>query len=88
VSVSKNALASIISKRLGLSKKESLSLFEFFISFIKNNNNVNIRGFGTFTRVSTPTRIGRNPKTKKKYEILAREKLILKASDQIKKELN
>ena len=88
MSVTKNALTSIISKRLGLSKKESLSLLEHFIYFIKDKSSLNIRGFGTFTRVSTPKRVGRNPKTKKEYKIKGREKLIFKPSDLIKKDLN
>ena len=90
MSLTKKDLANNISKKLGLSKKDSLFLVkDFFRTLIKNKNkNINISNFGTFIYKKTPTRIGRNPKTLQEFEINSRQKLTFKPSDEVKKNIN
>ena len=88
MSVTKKHLANNISKKLGLSQKDSLFFVRSFFMVIAKNNNININNFGTFRLKQTPSRIGRNPKTLEEFQIKAREKLIFKPSDEIKRNLN
>ena len=44
--------------------------------------------FGTFYSHKSPPRIGRNPKTKEEFKIVASEKLAFKVSNKIKSILN
>ena len=90
MSKTKKDLADNISKRLGLSKKDSLFLVQhFFRTLIENKNkHINISNFGTFTYKKTPTRIGRNPKTLEEFKISSRQKLKFKPSDEVKQNIN
>ena len=90
MSLSKKDLANNISKKLGLSKKESLFIVQhFFRGLIENKNKqINISNFGTFTFKKTPKRIGRNPKTLQEFEIRSRQKLTFKPSDEVKQNIN
>tara|TARA_Y200000002_G_C22447459_1_gene564874 strand:+ start:462 stop:734 length:273 start_codon:yes stop_codon:yes gene_type:complete len=90
LSLTKKDLASNISKKLGLSKKDSLFLVQhFFSSLIENKNKIiNISNFGTFIYKKTPIRIGRNPKTLQEFKIRSRQKLTFKPSDEVKKNIN
>ena len=85
----KDIVKNISSKALISSKKSSLVL-EFFLSFIKENkrHKIKISKFGTFYLHKSPARIGRNPKTKEEFKILALEKLAFKASNKIKSIFN
>ena len=85
----KDIVKNISSKALFSSKTSSLVL-EAFLSFIKQNKNhkIKISKFGTYYLHKSPARIGRNPKTKKEYQIPPRTKLAFKASDKLKKTLN
>ena len=90
MSVTKKELAKNISKKLGLSQKDSLFFIQNFFEILIQNKtkNININNFGTFMYKKTPQRIGRNPKTLQKFEIKARQKLVFKPSDAIKDSLN
>ena len=90
MSLTKKDLANNISKKLRLSKKDSLFLVQhFFRTLIKNKNkNINISNFGTFIYKKTPTRIGRNPKTLQEFKIKSRQKLTFKPSDEVKQNIN
>ena len=88
--ISKKDLAKNISKKLGLSQKDSLFFVNSFFKSIVNNSKaaLNISNFGSFSYKKTPKRIGRNPKTLEEFNIKARVKLSFKPSDEIKKNIN
>ena len=85
----KDIVKNISSKALISSKTSSLVL-ETFLSFIKQNkrHQIKIPKFGTFYLHKSPPRIGRNPKTKEEFKIVASKKLTYKASNKIKSILN
>ena len=85
----KDIVKNISSKALITSKTSSLVL-EFFLNFIKENkrHQIKMSKFGTFYLHKSPARIGRNPKTKEEFKILALEKLAFKASNKIKSIFN
>tara|TARA_B110000003_G_scaffold86757_1_gene88823 strand:- start:52 stop:324 length:273 start_codon:yes stop_codon:yes gene_type:complete len=85
----KDIVKNISSKALFSSKSSSLVL-EAFFSFIKQNkrHQIKIPKFGTYYFHKSPARIGRNPKTKEEFKILASEKLAFKASNKVKSILN
>ncbi len=75
---------------MSLSKLTATDFLESFLNIIKQNSSskIKISNFGSFDLVTTPKRIGRNPKTKKEYTINERKKITFKASSSIKKILN
>ena len=81
----KDIVKNISSKALITSRSSSLVL-EAFLSFIKQNkrHRIKISKFGTYSLHKSPARIGRNPKTKEEFKILASEKLAFKASNKVK----
>ncbi|MEL0124816.1 MAG: HU family DNA-binding protein [Alphaproteobacteria bacterium] len=85
----KDIIKNISSKAL-ITSESSSSVLEFFLSFIKRNkgNKIKISKFGTYYLHKSPARIGRNPKTKEEFKILASEKLSFKASNKVKSILN
>ena len=85
----KDIVKNISSKALFSSKLNSLFL-EAFLSFIKQNkrHQIKLSKFGTFYSHNSPARIGRNPKTKEEFKILASKKLAFKASNKVKSILN
>tara|TARA_B100000405_G_scaffold42905_1_gene28509 strand:+ start:66 stop:338 length:273 start_codon:yes stop_codon:yes gene_type:complete len=90
LTVTKKSLVTNISKKLGLSQKDSLFFVNsFFKSIIDNHKHgVNISNFGSFIYKKTPNRIGRNPKTLETFKIKARKKLTFRPAEEIKKSLN
>ena len=90
MSLTKKDLANNISKKLGLSQKDSLFFVNSFFKVLTDNRNtiININKFGTFSYKKTPERIGRNPKTLQEFIIKSRQRLIFKPSDRIKKTIN
>ena len=90
MSLTKKDLGDNISKKLGLSKKDSLFFVQiFFNSLIENKaSNININKFGTFSYRKTPKRFGRNPKTLQEFEIKPRQKFVFKPSIEIKQSIN
>ena len=85
----KDIVKNISSKALFSSKKSNLFL-NAFLELIKENKGkkIKISKFGTYYLHKSPARIGRNPKTKEEFKILASEKLAFKASNKIKSILN
>ena len=79
-----------ISSKAHISSESSSSVLEAFLSFIKQNkgHKIKISKFGTFYLHNSPSRIGRNPKTKEEYEIQSFKKLSFKASNNIRSILN
>ena len=90
MALTKKDLANNISKKLGLSQKDSLFFVQHFFKMLIDNksSNVNINRFGTFSYKKTPKRIGRNPKTLKKFKIKPRQKLTFRPSDEVKQNIN
>ena len=90
MSVTKKDLAKNISKKLGLSQKDSLFFVQSFFKALTDNKsrNININKFGTFSYKKTPKRIGRNPKTLEKFSIKSRQRLTFQPSDKIKQTIN
>ena len=90
MSLTKKDLAKNISKKLGLSQKDSLFFVQHFFEMLIDNksSNVNINRFGTFSYKKTPKRIGRNPKTLQEFQIKSRQKLTFKPSEEVKKNIN
>ena len=85
----KDIVKNISSKALISSKTSSLVL-DAFLSFIKQNkrHKIKVSKFGTYYLHKSPTRIGRNPKTKEEFNIPTIEKLAFKASNKVKSILN
>ena len=85
----KDIIKNISSKALITSKVSSLVL-EAFLTIIKENKTkkIKISKFGTYYSHKSPARIGRNPKTKEEFKILASQKLAFKASNKVKSILN
>ena len=88
MSLTKKDLAKNISKKLGLSHKDSLFFVQNFFKFVAEFKNININKFGTFLYKKTPRRVGRNPKTLQEYKIRPRQKLTFKASEEVKQNIN
>ena len=90
MSLTKKDIANNISKKLGLSQKDSLFFVQNFFKILINNKtkNININKFGTFIYKKTPKRIGRNPKTLEEFDIKPRQKLSFKPSEEIKNNIN
>tara|TARA_Y200000002_G_scaffold351382_1_gene329349 strand:+ start:386 stop:658 length:273 start_codon:yes stop_codon:yes gene_type:complete len=90
LSVGKKDLAKNISKKIGLSQKDSLFFVQEFFKVLANHrsSNINISKFGTFLYKKTPKRVGRNPKTLQEHEIRPRHKLTFKPSEEVKQNIN
>ena len=61
-------------------------LVKLIISILKEDNLI-LKNLGSFRIIHKKKRIGRNPKTKKEYEISARKAISFKASNKINKKL-
>ena len=90
--LNRKVLANIIHRNIGFSKiiSENIvnDIFYIIISAFKENEKVKITSFGTFIKKRKNKRIGRNPKTKEKKIIIARNVLIFKPSDFFKNKIN
>ena len=63
-------------------------IFNLFINNIISNNVLKISNFGNFIKKKKKQRIGRNPKTKEVKVISARNIIIFKPSNLLKKRIN
>ena len=90
MSLRKKDIVNNIISEAQLSHNDSVLVLEKFIFLLKKRDeyNIKISGFGRFFLHTAPKRIGRNPKTKKEYQIPPRTKLAFKASEKLKKTLN
>lgn len=82
-------IAAKISEATGLSKKETEIVVEGFISCIieclKENGNIEIRGFGTFKNNVKEPRTARNPRTGESITLGKRYIPMFKVSKEFKK---
>ena len=89
--MTKKDIQNFIAIRANISRKNSLKLIDLFFHEIKKNSfksQQKISNFGTFRRHITPTRIGRNPKTKEEFQIKSIIKITFSLSKGIKDILN
>ena len=80
-----------IAKNANINIEDSRLILESFLSLVKNRSKISIvklSSFGTFSFKKSPTRIGRNPKTKESYIIPTMEKLNFRPSNITKKRFN
>ncbi len=87
--MTKSQIVSKISDATGISKKETEIVVEGFIGVIidclKSNENIEIRGFGTFKNKEREARIARNPKTGESIKLNKRYIPYFKISKEFKK---
>jgi len=91
MNITKDDIIKNISKSTSISSVQARDVFRSFISTISSISKskiVKINNFGSFYTLSSPERIGRNPKTKESYIIPKRNKITLKVSNKVKKEIN
>ncbi|MDC0420404.1 HU family DNA-binding protein [Gammaproteobacteria bacterium] len=91
MSIGKKDISRNISSKIKTSSSLSLDILNIFIDLIKNNSKdkvVKFAKFGSFYRKTTPSRNGRNPKTKEEFLITERSKLNFKSSNIVKANLN
>ena len=90
--VNRKALANKIYQNIGFSKiiSENIvnDIFDIIISGFRENTKIKISSFGTFLKKRKNKRIGRNPKTKEKKIISARNVVTFKASKFFKDKIN
>ena len=90
--LNRKALINKIYQNIGFSKiiSENIinDIFDILISSFMVNEKVKIKSFGTFTKKKKAKRIGRNPKTKQKIMISARNVVTFKASKFLKNRIN
>jgi integration host factor subunit alpha len=90
--LTKKDLANKLHKNLGFSKNQSFNLvsdfFESIVSELISSDMIKISSFGTLQVFSKKKRIGRNPKTKKEFQISARKVVRFKPSTLIKNKIN
>ena len=90
--VNRKILTNKIYQNIGFSKVISENIlndiFHIIMSSFKENNKIKITSFGTFLKKRKNSRIGRNPKTKEKKIISARNVVTFKASMFFKNKIN
>ena len=90
--VNRKTLANKIYQYIGFSKTISENIvndiFDIIISSFRENKKIKISSFGTFLKKRKNKRIGRNPKTKEKKIISARNVVTFKASKFFKDKIN
>ena len=88
----RKTLANIIYKNIGFSRiiSENIvnDIFYIIMSGFKRDEEIKITSFGTFLKKRKKRRIGRNPKTKEKKIISARNVVTFKASKYFKNIVN
>ena len=92
VNLTKKDLINSIYMQIGFSKNISENLIDDFLSSIvenlKNEKKLKLSKFGTFSKRSKKSRIGRNPKTKEQKTISDRDVVLFKASKEFKDLIN
>ena len=90
--MNKNDLVSAVAAKTGLSKKNSESAVNAFISTVedslKDGEKVVLVGFGSFEVKERAARVGRNPRTKEAIEIAGSKAPVFKAGKGLKTIVN
>ncbi len=92
LNLTKKEIVNSIYMQLGFSKRICENLLEdFFLILLENlikHKKVKIAKFGTFILRKKSSRIGRNPKTKKKAIIKERNVVLFRPSKELKNNIN
>jgi integration host factor subunit alpha len=92
INLTKKHLINSVYMQIGFSKSISENLIDDFLASItenlKNEKQLKLSKFGTFTIRSKKSRIGRNPKTKEQKSISDRDVVLFKASKEFKDLVN
>ena len=92
INLTKKDLVNLVYMQLGFSKQISEHLIDDFFKTIIDNlyqeKTLKLSKFGTFSIRKKKSRIGRNPKTKKKVVISERNVVLFKASKEFKDFIN
>ena len=92
VNLTKKDLVNLVYMQLGFSKLIAQNLIDDFFLTLSNNikeeKTLKLSKFGTFKIRTKKSRIGRNPKTKEKKVISARNVILFKASKEFKEFIN
>ena len=90
--ITRQKLYNLVFQELGLSKISCSAfvdtLFDSLITNLKKNKKVKIALFGSFSKKSKRSRVGRNPKTKEEKTISSRNVVTFKASKLLIKKIN
>lgn len=90
--MTKKDLASVIHRRIGLSKRESAEIVEFFFETFKDKlcggQGIKIPRFGSFKVQHRKSRKGRNPATGETIEIADRKAVVFKPSRYLRDAIN
>ena len=90
--ISRDEIADAMKNEFGFSRKLCLDIvndiIDIIIDGLISEKKVKIHNFGTFKLNNKKSRIGRNPKTKKEYNISSRNVITFKASKILLKNLN
>jgi len=90
--INRKTLTDIVYQNIGFSKVISENIvndiFYILMSAFKENEKVKVTSFGTFLKKRKNKRIGRNPKTKEKKIISARNVVTFKASKLFMNKIN
>ena len=90
--ISRDEIAEAMKSEFGFNRKLCLDIvndiIEIIIEGLQSDNTVKIHNFGTFKLNNKKSRIGRNPKTKKEYNISSRNVISFKASKILLKFIN
>lgn len=82
--MTKKELSEKIHRRIGLSKRESAEIVEYFFELLKDNltsgSGIKLPRFGSFRVQQRKARKGRNPSTGDTIEIGARKAVVFKPS--------
>ena len=86
--MTKADIITMVASQTGLSKVDVRLVVEGFLDSVKyalkNENSLEIRGFGTFNVVKRAPRTARNPRTGEEVKIPARKLPVFKPSREIK----
>jgi len=92
INLTKKDLVNLIYMQIGFSKHIAENLIDDFLQTIIENlskeKSLKLSNFGTFSIREKKSRVGRNPKTKKKAIISQRNVVLFKASKEFKEFVN
>ena len=91
MSLGKKDISINISTKAHMPLSTSSEILNSFLELVKQkskSSSIKLSNFGTFYYKSSPSRIGRNPKTKETFPISKRSKLTFKSSNSVRNIFN
>ena len=90
--ITRDEIADAMKNEFGFNRKQCLDvvndIVDIIIEGLQTDKKVKIHNFGTFKMNNKKSRVGRNPKTKKEYNISSRNVVTFKASKILLKFIN